>query len=41
MAAQPRRKVTWQTVKKDEIKLSAVVEEYLQYHLRTVLSCLR
>ena len=32
MTAQPRRKVTWQTVKKQEIKLSAVIEEYLQYH---------
>jgi hypothetical protein len=25
MAAQPRRKVTWQTVKKNDIKLSAVL----------------
>jgi site-specific recombinase XerD len=32
MAAQPRRKVTWKTVKKEELKLSAVIEEYLQHH---------
>lgn len=32
MAAQPRRKVTWQSVKKNSIKLEAVIEEYLQHH---------
>jgi hypothetical protein len=32
MAAQPRRKVTWQTVKKNDIKLSAVIEEYLHHY---------
>jgi len=32
MAAQPRRKVTWKTMKKNDIKLSAVIEEYLQHH---------
>jgi hypothetical protein len=24
--------VTWKTVKKEELKLSAVIEEYLQHH---------
>ncbi len=32
MTAQPRRKVTWKTVNKEQIKLSAVIEEYLVYH---------
>jgi integrase/recombinase XerC/integrase/recombinase XerD len=32
MTAQTRRKVTWKTVKKTQINLSAVVEEYLQHH---------
>ena len=31
-ATRRRRKVTWRTMKKDEILLSKVIEEYLQYH---------
>src|SRR3990172_2500882 len=32
MAAHARRKVSWHNVNKDDIPLSSVIDEYLQYH---------
>lgn len=32
MTAKTRRRVTWQTMNKEEIKLSRILEEYLNYH---------